>query len=118
MEDSIRDRVRDAEAKLRGLLERARGALAGRQDFTVNEIRSISERLEQMAPIVARATGLRAKDARLDADFKTYAATLKELDTTLEQVRFMFLARQSHLSAARGHLEKVNLWAEAFKQTR
>jgi hypothetical protein len=118
MENSIRDRVRDAEVKLRNLLARARDALAGRQDFTVTDIRSISERLGQMEPIVAQAAELRAQDARLDDDFKTYAETLKQLETTLEQVRFMYLARQAHLTAARTHLETVNLWATAYKQTR
>lgn len=118
MENSIRDRVREAEAKLRSLLVRARDALAGRQDFTVKDIRSISERLGQMDPIVAQAADLRAKDVQLDADFRTYAETLKQLETTLEQVRFMLLARQAHLNAARSHLETVNLWATAFKQTR
>jgi hypothetical protein len=118
MEDSIRDQIREAEAKLGNLLSRAREALAGRQDFNVHDIRSISERLGQMAPIVAQAAALRAKDTQLDTDFKAYAETLKQLDVTLEQVRFMFLARQAQLAAARSHLETVNLWATAFKQTR
>lgn len=118
MEDSIRDQIREAEAKLGNLLSRAREALAGRQDFNVHDIRSISERLGQMAPIVAQAADLRAKDTQLDTDFKAYAETLKQLDVTLEQVRFMFLARQAQLAAARSHMETVNLWASAFKQTR
>jgi hypothetical protein len=71
-----------------------------------------------MEPIVSHAADLRAKDAELDADLKAYTRTLKELQTTLEQVRFMLLARQAHVAATRGHLETVNLWATAFKQTR
>ncbi|MGD0907236.1 MAG: hypothetical protein ABSA96_06620 [Candidatus Acidiferrales bacterium] len=117
MENSIQDRVREAEAKLRSLLTRARDALAGREDFTVKDIRSISERLGHMEPIVAQSRDLRAKDVHLDADFKAYAKTLKQLETTLEQVRFMYLARLAHLDAARNHRETVNLWVTAFKQT-
>jgi hypothetical protein len=118
MEKSNQDRVREAEAKIRFLLFRAREALAGRRDFTVKEIRDISERLGQMEPIVSNATDLRAADTGLDADLKTYAGTLRELQTTLEQVRFMLLARVAHVDAARSHLKTVNLWATAFKQTR
>jgi hypothetical protein len=118
MENSIREHVQGAEAKLRTLLSCARNALAGRQDFSVKEIRAISERLGQMQPIISIAADLRAKDAGLDADFKAYAETLKQLQLTLEQVRFMLLAKQAHLNAARSHMKTMDLWATAFKQTR
>jgi hypothetical protein len=40
------------------------------------------------------------------------------LQGTLEQVRFMLLARQTQLAAARSHLETVGLWAKTLNQTR
>lgn len=118
MENSARDCVREAVEALRELLLQAREALAGRQDFAVAEIRAISKRLGQMEPIVSRARELRANDPELDSNLKTYAEILRELQTALEQVRFMLLAKQAQLGATRGHLETVNLWATAYTQTR
>jgi hypothetical protein len=118
MEQPMRERIREANVKLRSLLSRARNALAGRQSFTSENIKAISEPIEQMAPIVSQAASLRAFDLNMDADLKEYAENLGELQNTLEQVRFMLLARQAHLETSRSHLETVNLWATTLKQTR
>jgi hypothetical protein len=118
MENSAQDRVREATTNLRARLGRARESLVGRADFSVQDIRAISGRLGLMEPIVSEAGDLRAKDSDLDAELKTYAETLKELQGTLEQVRFMLLARQTQLAAARSHLETVGLWAKTLNQTR
>jgi hypothetical protein len=118
MENSAQDRVREATTNLRALLGRARESLVGRADFSVQDVRAISGRLGLMEPIVSEAGDLRAKDSDLDAELKIYAETLKELQGTLEQVRFMLLARQTQLAAARSHLETVGLWAKTLNQTR
>jgi signal transduction histidine kinase len=118
MEHPIHARVRAANVKIRTILSRARNALAGRQDFTAENIQEISQPLTEMAPIVSQATDLRAVDPRLDVDLKEYAENLGDLQNTLEHVRFMLLARQTHMEASRSHLETVNLWATTFKQTR
>ncbi len=112
-----RDQVRRANARLREILLQARNALAGRQNFAVQEIRALSEPLAEMQAIVFRSADLRASDSELDAELKSYAATLKELQTILEQVRFMLHARRDHLAAAHGHIERISLWAETLKQT-
>jgi len=116
-ENPTRDQVRRTNLKLREILSRARGALTGREDFTVKDIRAISEPLNEMEQIVFRAADFRAADVELDAELNNYALNLKELQTSLEQVRFMLLARQTHLAAAQGHLERITLWAAALKQT-
>jgi hypothetical protein len=115
--NTLRDRVQSANLRLREILSRAREALEGRQDFTIQEIRALSEPLREMREIVSRSSDLRTADAELDADLKRYGATLEELQTSLEQVRFMLIARKAHLSAAHGHIERVALWTEALKQT-
>jgi hypothetical protein len=116
--DDLRDRVQSANSRVQEILSRARGALEGREDFTAQEIRALSEPLREMREIVSRSADLRATDAALDAELDRYGATLEELQTNLEQVRFMLLARKAHLSATHGHIERVTLWTEALKQTR
>jgi hypothetical protein len=115
--NTLRDRVQKANSRLRDALSRTRGALEGRQDFTAQEIRDLSEPLHEMRDIVSGSTALRAADAKLDAALNTYYATLKELQTSIEQIQFMLLARKAHLTAAHGHVERISLWAEALKQT-
>lgn len=117
-DNPLRERVRQANSKLAETLSRARVALEGRGNFTVHDIRGAAESLIEMEQIVSRASELRASDRELDAEIKDYALNLKELRTALEKVQFMLLARQEHLARARGHIERVSLWAEALKQTR
>jgi len=116
MKTSIEKQIQEVNAALGALLSTAREALAGRKDFTSEDIKAISEPLGQMTPIVSRASELRAVAS--DADLKTYTRTLEELQITLEQVRFMLLARRTHLEISRSHLNTFNLWAKTFEQTR
>jgi hypothetical protein len=118
MEVSLLDRISDVNAKLRALLFRAREALAGRFNFGVEEVRAIVEPVEQMAPIVDQAEQLRTLQPDLDGELKAYGANLGELQTTLDQVRFMLIARRANLASARGHMEAVVQWAAALRQTR
>ena len=92
----------------------------GRQHASPSEnIKAISEPIELMAPIVSQAADLRAMDREYGRGASRHMPrTLKELQVTLDQVRFMMLARQAHLEASRSHLETLNLWATTVKQTR
>jgi hypothetical protein len=90
MEDSILNRIRNANMRLRELLGRTRDALAGRRNFTVEDVRAIAEPVAQMEPIVAEAKRLRTLQPELDGE----------------------------LEAMRGHLETVGLWTAALSQTR
>ena len=116
-ENPLRDRIRQANTSLGNILSCIRGALAGSHNLMASEIQAISEPLCGMDPIISRAAELRAGDMEFDQELKKYKLNLEELQTKLEQVRFMFLARQTHLVAAQDNLERVSLWAEALKQT-
>jgi hypothetical protein len=118
MGEPIYKRVQESNLKIRSILSCAENALAGRQDITAENIREMSQTLAEMGTIIAEAGELRAMDTRLDAGLKEYAGNLLDLQTALDQVRFMLLARQTKLEASRHHLESVNLWATAFQQTR
>jgi len=118
MKTSVQAQIREANAMLRAFLSRAREALNGSRAISPEDLRAVAVPLEQMAPIAAQAAELRSADFGLTADFKEYAESLDALQNTLEQVRFMLLARQSSLQAARGHVESLNLWAARLNQTR
>jgi hypothetical protein len=117
MQGSLQEQIQEANATLSTFLFEAREALDGRRTFTGEEIRAISKPLGQIQPILSQILGLRATDSALSASLATYEKTLTELQATVEQLRFMLLARQGQLGAARSHFEAVNLWVAAFKQT-
>lgn len=118
MAASAVETARDANAKVRKLLARAREALAGKRKFRVEDVREIAKPVAAMAPIIEERQHLRTLEPDLDGQLEAYAATLGELKTTLEQVRFMLLARRAHLEATRAHLETFGLWAATLRQTR
>jgi hypothetical protein len=118
MEDSILDRVRGVNMRLRELLGRTRDALAGRRNFTVEDVRAIAEPVAQMEPIVAEAKRLRTMRPELDGELEAYAGSLGELQVALQQTRVMLIARLANMEALRGHLETVGLWTAALNQTR
>lgn len=118
MEDSILNRVRRANLKLRDLLGHTRDALAGRRNFTVEDVRAIAEPVAQMAPIVAEAKRLRALQPELDGELEAYAGNLGELQAALQHTRVMLIARLANMEALRGHLETVGLWTATLRQTR
>jgi len=117
MEDSILDRVRGANMRLRELLGSTLDALAGRRNFTVEDVRAIAEPVAQMEPIVAEAKRLRTLRPELDGELKTYAGNLDELQVALQHTRVMLIARLANMEALRGHLETVGLWTAALRQT-
>jgi hypothetical protein len=118
MEDSILNSICSANTRLRDLLARTRDALAGRQNFTVEDLRAIAEPVAQMDPIVAEAKRLRTLRPELDGELEAYAGNLGELQVALQQTRVMLIARLANMEALRGHLETVGRWTAALSQTR
>ena len=118
MDESILNRVRSANDRLRSLVDLMRGALAGRCQFGVEEMRAISAPLSEMSPLIADAKRLRKIQPELDGAFEAYAETLSDVQTSLDQVRFMLLARRAQIDSMRGHLQTVGRWAETLGQTR
>jgi MoxR-like ATPase len=118
MKNSIQKQIQEATAAVRAFLSSAREALNGRRAFSPDDLRAIAEPLEQMAPIAAQIAELRSAEFGLTADFREYADSLDALNETLEQVRFMLLARQSSLQASRSHVETLNLWTTRLNETR
>jgi hypothetical protein len=117
MQDSALHTVRRANSKLQTLLQRAADALAGRRDFGVEDVRAMAEPVAEMAPIVSEARHLREAVPELHGELDIYAKNLGQLQTALDRVRVVLLARCAHLEAQRGHLETLGLWAAAWRKT-
>ena len=117
MDTLILERTRAINAKLCALIGRTRAALAGQSNFTAEDVHAIAEPVAQMAPIVAEAKHLRTLRPDLDGELQAYAGNLGELQTALEQMRFMLLSRLASTEALRGHVESVGLWAARLRET-
>jgi hypothetical protein len=117
MQDSTLHRVRGANAKLQMLLRRVADALAGKRNFSVEDVRAIAEPVAEMTPIVSQAEQLRAAVPELHGELDAYGKNLGELQIALDRVRVVLLARSAHVEAQRGHLETVGLWAATWRQT-
>ena len=118
MDDSILNRVHSANDQLRSVVDLIGGALAGRCQFGVEDLRAISAPLFDMSPLVADAKRLRKMQPELDGAFDAYAEILSAVHTSLDQIRFVLLARRAQVDLMRGHLETVGRWADTLRQTR
>jgi len=118
MSDAVRQTLLRVNAHLTELLEAARRALRGEGNFGAEEVRELQQPVEEMAPIVAECAELRRLRPELTKQLDLYKANLGDLQTTLEQVRIMLVARQASLEAGRAQLCAVSQWMTAFRQTR
>jgi len=118
MEGATLSGIQAVNAKLSALISRTREALAGRRNFTVEDVREIAQPVSEMDPIVARANELRTLRPEVKGELEKYAGNLGELQTVLDQMRFMLIARGAHMESMRSHIETVGLWAAALRQTR
>jgi len=105
-------------ASVTKLLEETLAALRGEREFGPPQIRAISAPLTRMAPLMASAKELRSSHPELGAELEKYKMILRELQTALEHVRMMLLARRSGLETSRQKSQAMSQWAAAFQQTR
>jgi hypothetical protein len=111
-------KIQDASALLEAFLGHAEEALSGRSSFNPEALRALAAPLREMEPIVAQAAERHAGGAGTSSELQDYTDRLRRLDATLEQVRFMLLARQTTLEASRRHVDTLNQWATRFNETR
>jgi hypothetical protein len=104
--------------RVAALLQETKGALRGENDFGPTQVRTISEAISRMAPVFARSKELRSSDPSLAPELDRYKNLLLELQSALDRIHVMLLARRSSLEAARMQSQAVSHWAAAFQQTR
>jgi hypothetical protein len=103
-------------AQLSTLIPAAKSALSGDAPFTVAEVRALSRRLAEMAPILT-ATEPAPQDPQITAELAKYKAHLRELQPILEQLRLNLVAKRSQLSSGQAQLQAVSNWATALSKT-
>ena len=117
MGEGLRQTVERINARLATLIENARRALRGEGDFNAEHVRELRVPVEEMAPIVAESAALRRVQPEIIGELDLYKAHLGELQTTVDQLRVMLLARQASLRSDQTHLSAVSKWVSALRQT-
>jgi hypothetical protein len=117
MKETVLSRVREANSKLRMLLDRADDAIAGRRNFEVQDLREVQGPVAGVAPLLDEAARLRPSTPDLNSELQSYAHNLKAARTALDRVRVVLLARCASIEAQRAHLQTVSLWSSAWAQT-
>jgi hypothetical protein len=118
VDSALCGKIGDINAQLAAMLADTKRALAGEREFGVEQVRSLSEPIAAMALVMERAAELRKLHPEIAGPLDLYKSQLSELQTTLEQVRMMLLARRSQIDAGRAQLEAVSQWANALGHTR
>jgi len=117
MNEALHQTTERVNARLAVLLEKAGRALRGECEFGVHDVRQLREPIEEMAPIVADSVELRVVQPEIIGELDRYKTHLGELQSTLDQLRVMLLARQASLCSDQTHLSAVSKWAAALRQT-
>jgi hypothetical protein len=118
VDSALYGKIGNINAQLAAMLADTKRALAGEREFGVEQVRSLSEPIAAMALVMERAAELRKLHPEIAGPLDLYKSQLSELQTTLEQVRMMLLARRSQMDAGRVQLEAVSQWANALGHTR
>ena len=111
------DRFLSANRELRNFLEKVEAMVHGTSDVVPGELRAIGRLLERMAPEIGEASPVVSADALLEAQMQEYVGNLRALQASLEQVRCVMFARLTQIGAARQHLDGLQGWANAYRQT-
>ena len=118
MGEGLKQTVQRVNARLATLIGNARCALRGEGEFNAENVRELRKPVVEMAPIVAESHDLRREQPEIVGELDLYKVHLGELQTTLNQLRVMLLARQASLRADQTHINAVSKWASTFHQTR
>jgi hypothetical protein len=118
MSEAPQQTVERANARLEALLEGARRALRGEGDFDVQDVQLFRKAIGEMTAIVAQSRELRRLQPEIGSQLDLYKSQLRELQTTLVQLRVMLHTRQAKLHASQSHNTAVSRWVSAFRQTR
>ena len=106
-----------ANRELRAFLRRAEGLASWADTASEEELRTIWRRLVELAPEVKDISSCETLDAEIQAEIAAYVKNLRALQQAAETIRCVMLARQAELRAAKKHLEGLQSWLCAYRQT-
>ena len=112
------DKIESVNARMESLLMETRRALAGEREFGVEQVRALSALIEGMAPVMVRAGDFRRSEPEIDNELDRYKAQLGELQSALERVRTMLVAKRGQVEAGRTQLDALKNWTNALQHTR
>jgi len=110
--------IERVDSQLVMLQEEARLTLRGERDFNAESVRQLRVTIAEMAPIVAQSSELRRTQPEIADALDAYKSHLRELQTTITQIRVMLQLRRSRMEAGRAHVQAVSNWADTLSTTR
>jgi hypothetical protein len=111
------DRFVSANRELRSFLRRVDELVHGTSDVDAAELRAVSCLLESMAPEIGETSSAAPIDSGLQTQVQEYISNLRTLQASLEQVRCVMFARLAQIDAARQHMNGLQSWTNAYRQT-
>jgi len=117
MDEHKHERFLAANQGLRDFLQRVEKLVTGTGTITDGDLKALSQRLSNLAPEVGDASRGETLDADLRSEIAEYVKNLRALQTALEKVRCIMLARKLQLEGAKRHLYGLQGWVNAYNQT-
>ena len=117
MDPHKHERFLAANQDLRDFLGRVENLANGSGTITDGDLKALSRRLSTLAPEVGDASRSETLDADLRNEVAEYVKNLRALQTALEKVRCIMLARKLRLEGAKRHLYGLQGWVNAYSQT-
>ena len=117
MTSEQQERFRSANHELRNFLDAVRALVRGAGEIEAADLQTLSRLLETMAPEMGAASREAALDAILGEAIAEYKTNLQNLQSALEQVRGVMLARRAQLDAAKQHMDTFQSWVSAYRRT-
>ena len=117
MQPSAHKRFVAANLELRAFLRRAEGLATWAENVSEDELRSIWRNLVELSPEVKDGPGCETLDPELQQEIAAYVKNLRALQQAAETIRCVMLARQTELLAAKQHLDGLQAWTHAYRQT-
>jgi hypothetical protein len=110
-------RLLSANRELRSFLARVDGMVHGTADIGAGDLRELGRLLRSMAPEISEGSSHVSVDAALRALIQEYTGNLRALQSSLDQVRCVMLARRVQMEAAGQRLQGLQSWTSAYRQT-
>jgi hypothetical protein len=117
MESNKHERFLCANQELRGFLQRVEGLASGTCSISDRDLQALSQRLSTLAPEIGDASRSETLDAGLRNEVAEYVKNLRSLQTALEKVRCILLARKMQIETQKRHLDGLQGWVNAYNQT-
>jgi hypothetical protein len=117
MEINKHERFLCANEELRDFLQRAEGLAKGTGSISERDLQALSQRLSTLAPEIGDASRSETLDADLRNEVAEYVRNLRALQTALEKVRCIMVARKLQIESQKRHLDGLQEWINAYNQT-